>query len=142
MGYVPQAGTFSDYVFQIDVATGDFTGAFTGTVTLDGRDVDWDNDIDSALTAGYRTNVMTVPDTNVSYWQYCSMGASCVFVAGPVGTNVWSMLDDLGVMQVVTTFSPFGESAFGEIPEPETFVLMGSGLIGLAMFSRRRSRAG
>ena len=36
----------------------------------------------------------------------------------------------------------FGESAFSEIPEPEAFVLMGSGLIGLAMFSRRRRRAG
>jgi hypothetical protein len=141
IGYAPQAGTFSDYVFQIDVATGDFTGAFTGTVTLDGRDVDWDNDVDSTLTVGYRSNSMTVPDTNVSYWQYCEMGMSCVLVAGPVGTNVWSMLDDLGVMQVVTTFSPFGESALGEIPEPETFVLMGGGLIGLAMFSRRRSRA-
>jgi hypothetical protein len=141
-GFAPQAGTFSDYVFQIDVATGDFTGAFTGTVTLDGRDVDWDSDIDSTLTAGYDSMVKTVMDTNVNYWKYCEMGMNCVTVAGPVGTNVWSMLDDFGMTQVVNAFSPFGETAFGEIPEPETFVLMGTGLIGLGLFSRRRVRAG
>jgi len=141
-GYAPQAGTFSDYVFQIDVATGDFTGAFTGTVTLDGRDVDWDNDIDSTLTAGYDSMSKTVGGTNVDYWKYCTGGMNCVTVAGPVGTNIWSMLDDMGMTKVVTAFSSFGETAFGEIPEPETAVLMGTGLVGLALFSRRRSRAG
>ena len=142
-GYAPQAGTFSDYVFQIDVATGDFTGAFTGTVTLDGCDVDWDNDIDSTLTAGYDSMAKTVMGTNVDYWDYCTGGMNCVTVAGPVGTNIWSFLDDMMNLKVVTTFSSFGETAFGEtVPEPETAVLMGTGLVGLALFSRRRSRAG
>lgn len=143
MGYVPQAGTFSDYVFQIDVATGEFTGSFTGTVTLDSRDVDWDSSVDSTGIGGYQTPFKTVKDTNVDYWQWCDAGdAGCVIVAGPVGKNSWTLLTDAGKWKTVNTFSPFGAMAMGEIPEPETFVMMGTGLVGLAVFARKRRRPG
>jgi hypothetical protein len=140
-GYAPQAGTFSDYVFQIDVATGDFTGSFTGTVTLDGRDVDWDNSVDSTLIGGYQTPSKTVNQTNVEYWKWCGApGAGCVAVAGAVGTNNWTLLNDKGKWKTVNTFSPYGDMVMGEIPEPETFVMMGTGLVGLAVFARKRRR--
>ena len=38
----------------------------------------------------------------------------------------------------VATYSPLGKVSFDEAPEPETFLLMGSGLLGLALLGQRR----
>ncbi len=40
----------------------------------------------------------------------------------------------------VATYSPQGKVSSVEAPEPETFLLMGSGLLGLALLGQRRRR--
>ncbi len=65
--------------------------------------------------------------------------------AGPASApaETGDVLDPHGMISVslrmsVATYSPLGKVSFDEAPEPETFLLMGSGLLGLALLGQRR----
>ncbi len=152
MGYNLAAVPFSDYVFQYNVVTGDYVGTFTGqTTTADGDVLTWDGTVDSLITDGawnfggmMMASIGMALNGDFDYWEYCP-GMMCdVTIAGVVGsvdlTFITGFMMGLPIFQTVTMFNPFGETAFGEVPEPSTAMLLAAGLLGLTVVSRRRSR--
>jgi hypothetical protein len=143
-GFAPVAGSFSTYVWNVDVVDPTIRDAdFTGDVTINAITVSWTNNVDSSLTGGY---IDPSTGMDVPHWTWCTaatmlgMGETCESVTGIVGINTWAWIDAMGMNQQKDTFSPWGEVVFSEVPEPKPVLLMGLGLGGLAILSQRRRR--
>ena len=71
-----------------------------------------------------------------------SLVAALLDAAG-AAAETWGVLEphemvSLSMWMSVATYTPRGEVSSDEAPEPETFLLMGSGLLGLALLGQRR----
>ena len=83
----------------------------------------------------------------VAFWVASAVALPLEFTLGgdPAGAPAES-LDALEPSRMVSvsmrmsaaTYDPRGEKVSREVPEPETFLLMGSGLLGLGVFCQRR----